>query len=497
MKDVVYVNETSYGEKSPILSNQAQTSWQVAGQYPETESLYQPRTTYPEQSNLSGWLNHKNDIRGRSEITTSKKNGETISQMRHAFNLASTQEDCSKDMPWSQDFSLAITDRYCIITSYFFFFTKTLIFVVPLILCSLPITFAAWLYGISLPTPTDRVCRTCGFWTYWGVLLPFAIPFIFLSIVAFCFDCIFYYIFSVPWFFVRLCIEEDVGLKSSYKYLRRYRNGPWVFCYLTDILVVMIGQTLRQGFWECTGKLAFMVILVPWIKYYINTNPWLYQLEERFVQQITTSMKDMEMFKVANACRDIISQAKQPDGIQDAQDRWSFAPHYPYPPIGRNWCLGFQAAGNSAVGMFLIVHTTHALKRRKMEKKDPHYFILSNTVRLPIYRVMLWYNNPYHIFTGYVEASISTGGMYQRDKINGGEHPMWLLTSRSPMLSGRNSSFGVGWIDNFFDYWLPFFVFEIRKIVRGLNHAKKYHEQVISQDGISRPAGKIDFVQNQ
>ena len=28
-------------------------------------------------------------------------------------------------------------------------------------------------------------------------------------------------------------------------------------------------------------------------------------------------------------------------------------------------------------------------------------------VQVPVYRVMLWYNNPYHFFTGFVEASIS------------------------------------------------------------------------------------------
>ena len=50
-------------------------------------------------------------------------------------------------------------------------------------------------------------------------------------------------------------------------------------------------------------------------------------------------------------------------------------------------------------------------------------------------------------FTGYVEASISTGLPQQPDKPRGGEHPMWLLTSRSPLLTARDSPVGVGWIE--------------------------------------------------
>lgn len=447
-------------------------------------------SSQPEQSNIEPVDENSNEQKDLpTEISFSKKNGETLEQMTHAFNVSKTQADTSKDVEWKVDPSLAITDKYCMITSYAFFLIKVLVFVVPSTLFAFPIILAAWVYGCCLKSPTERVERTCGFWIFWVLLLPFSLPFIIISSIAFCFDCFFYSIFSVPWYLVRCCIGDNTELKHSYACIRRYRNGPSIFCHLTDILVVMIGQTLRQGLIECTGKLAFMIILVPWIKYYINTNPWLYRLDERFVQQISTSMNDMDVPKVANACRLILSQAKQADCIRDDQDGWKFAPHYPYPPNGRNYALGVQAAGKSVTGMFLIVHTTHALEINKSEKLDPKYFVFSNTVAMPIYRVMLWYNNPYHFFTGYVEASVSNGGSYQSDKIHGGEHPMWLLTSRSPMLSSRKSKFGVGWIDNFFDYWLPFFVFEIRKIVGGVEYACTHYEKVVSKDGVSPPAG--------
>ena len=103
-------------------------------------------------------------------------------------------------------------------------------------------------------------------------------------------------------------------------------------------------------------------------------------------------------------------------------------------------------------------------------------------------QVMLWYSNPYHFFTGYVEASISTGGISEPDKFHGGEHPMWLVTSHSPLLNNRKSLVGVGWIDDFFDFWLPFFVKEVRTMVRGPAAAEELFQGVVSDDIRSAPA---------
>jgi len=423
------------------------------------------------------------------EIPHSKKNGETFCQMRHAHNLSKTQPDTSKDVEWEVNSFEAITDKYCMVTTYTFFGLKILLFGIPLILFAFPIILAAWFYGLRLPEKSDRVSRNCGFYTFYTLLLPFTMPFIIVAAIAFVFDSVFYFMFSVPWYLFRRCCGRNTGLIDGYAYINRYRGGPSIFRYLPDVFVALVGQTLRQGIKESTGKLAFMVILLPWIKYYINTNPWLYSLDERFIQQITTSMNDMEVPKVTQACRRLISRCKDAKGVRREEDHWSFVPHYPYPPDGRNWCIGVQAGGTSVTGMFLLVHTTHALKLNESEKRDPNYFVLSNTVVQPIYRVMLWYNNPYHFYTGYVEASVTTGGKYQLNKFHGGEHPMWLLTSRSPLLHDRAAKFGLGFIDHFFDWWLPCFVYEIRKLVKGREYAREHYEKVISQDGISPPAG--------
>ena len=54
----------------------------------------------------------------------------------------------------------------------------------------------------------------------------------------------------------------------------------------------------------------------------------------------------------------------------------------------------------------------------------------------------------------------------------------------------RAPEVGVAWIDLFFDFWLPFFVDMVRTLNRGIEAAREMHEEVISKDGVSRPAGR-------
>lgn len=180
-------------------------------------------------------------------------------------------------------------------------------------------------------------------------------------------------------------------------------------------------------------------------------------------------------------------------------DIWSFVPHYPYPPKNRRWALGLQAGGSSYPGKFtLIVHSTHAVSTAGGSTEQ---FVLSNSVEQPVYRVMLWYSNPFHFLTGWFEASISNGMPSQPEKRMGGEHPMWLVTAHSPLVSGRDSFTGSGMIDAFFDYWLPVFVHEMRydsqitrfrktPIEAAIYAAEKYQE-VHSDDVVSPALHKV------
>jgi len=103
---------------------------------------------------------------------------------------------------------------------------------------------------------------------------------------------------------------------------------------------------------------------------------------------------------------------------------------------------------------------------------------------------MLWYNNPYHFLTGWVEAGVSSGLPSQPHKNRGAEHPMWLVGTRSPWHMSRDSLLTISAVDAFFDRWLPELVRHVRRVNRGEEAAKELHEEVISKAGVSRPEQK-------
>mmetsp|Transcript_21128 Transcript_21128/g.65197 ORF Transcript_21128/g.65197 Transcript_21128/m.65197 type:complete len:456 (+) Transcript_21128:48-1415(+) len=408
--------------------------------------------------------------------------GETVSLMKHAFELKKPDADHSRDQEWPVSGCLKLTDAYAVATSAVWLLLKMCLLVLPLYFCALPVCVAARLYGCCLKSGQD-VLR--GRWRLFFLLTPLAVPFLFLAFVALVFDYLFYYLLSLPVFVLR-CLACQARLCSSYAALGPYRSGPSIVWYLNDVWVALVGQTLRHGLCECSLKLACMAWYVPWIKYYLNANPLLYNLDERFVQQISTSTDDMNTGEVVATAKKLISRAKnETKDIRQRQDASTFVPHYPYPPKARDFALGLQAGGTSLYGSFFVTHTTHALQVDSTRPRKSHYFVLSNSCEIPCYRVLLWYNNPYHIFTGYVEASVSNGRPAQPAKRLGFEHPMWLVTAHSPLLSRRTSWVGPGFIDRFFDTWFPSFVSLVRLMIRGERAALELHQVVQSQDGVS------------
>jgi hypothetical protein len=58
-----------------------------------------------------------------------------------------------------------------------------------------------------------------------------------------------------------------------------------------------------------------MLLFIPWFKYYVTVNPWLQNLDHRFVSQITTSMSDIAPAEhCASILQEIISRAKHHPG---------------------------------------------------------------------------------------------------------------------------------------------------------------------------------------
>jgi len=404
--------------------------------------------------------------------------------------------DTSKDQDW--EYEEGGEDRYVMLTSALWMLPKLLVFLPCMIILNFIPVLIACLYVYTLPQPLERVPRTYAFYFFFLIAFIFAIPAICLIFLNLILDYTMYYFFSL-WYCLVNCRWAQA--KSGFEKIAPFRGGPSILAKIPDVFVCVMGQASRQGLWETSYIVSTMWVLMPWLKYYICCNPYIYNLDSRMVQQISTGMKELgTVDKVATKCREIISQAKQRRTMAHRIDLWSFVPHYPYPPSDRRWAIGMQAGGSAYPSKFtLLVHSTHADAERDGSQEQ---FVLSNSIARPVYRVMLWYSNPFHFLTGWVEASISTGLPSQPKKMHGGEHPMWLVSGHTWLTSSRDSNTGSGLIDWFFDYWLPVFVHEVRFSMtcaklfaegmdlqeakrKALDHANAKYQEVISADGIS------------
>jgi hypothetical protein len=463
------------------------------------------------------------------EMEVMRLNGETKAMMDHVkVKWKNRCYDTSVDTPWKIDHSLAWRDDYVWYTSLLHLAIKIICLVFPMLFLSILPCIISYVFARSKPTPCEKIDRDCCYWFWYTVAFILFLPNLVLLFVSLAWDYLAYYNFGFVFTFFTCRWEE---CWKSHRALDPYRDGPSLIWHGADIFSCVIGQTMRHGLLGTAWNLALMWLLMPWMKYYWNVNPWVMDLEERYVQQISTTMKDMALLHndedlypegnelyvehgICDTARRIISRAKQFAFVRKDEDLWNFAPHYPYPPEDRRWCVGMQAGGSASTPakFTLLVHTTHA---NSDHGGCTEQFVLSNCVHSPVYRVMLWYSNPFHFFTGFVEASISRGGDSQSNKELGGEHPMWLVSAKSPFLSERGSLTGVGMIDQFFDDWLPIFVHQARRLgtmdyywnVKKKSNGEAYtfdeaneigkrwadaqYQEVIGQDGLSAPDSRI------
>ena len=409
------------------------------------------------------------------EAVLRRVNGEHKHTNAHARDIKSRGDDTSIDEVWEVDPKLAFNDSYVMFTTKMYLFPKLALLWLPTFLLTLPYASIAHTYGSCLPVPTDHVRRGAGFHACLLVARLLLIPTFVLGLVSLVLDYVFYYLFGGVFFVLFGSMKQ---YKASQKVIAPYRGGQILF---SDIFVSSMGQCLRNGTMEHALSFTTMLTVMPWVKYYINANPLIYPLKERFVQQISTSWHDLGPDVAHEKVREIISRSRQEGRLAKRMDMWRFCPHYPYPPPGRRWANGLQA-GNIFT---LLTHVTHAVAEAQGVTDQ---FVLSNCTERPVWRVMLWYSNPYHFLSGWVEASITNGEPSQKDKVHGGEHPMWLVTAPSPLLSNRDSVTGPGVIDTFFDSWLPVIANEVRRLARGAEYAASMHQEVVSKDGLSRPA---------
>lgn len=338
--------------------------------------------------------------------------GESREQMKHAmcikehgFGGVEAGKDTSVDSPFTVEEDLKWADLYVGVTWKLWMVFKMLLMFLPMFLFQFPIVAMSRLYMKCQPYGTKTLNRSsCGFILTYFLCLIFAGPIILFVLMSYALDCAFYYVFSISYCICHCNLGQYCKSRAA---IDPYRNGPSLLCCVTDIFVAMVGQGHRQGLIEMTYLLVNMFLVLPTMKYYVNCNPWIYDLTERYVQQITTSMDDMPVADNAKTACKIISQAKQDTPEETKRiDTWNFVPHYPFPPAHKFWAIGMQVA----TAFSLLVHVTHADAVKDRTNGEQNMFILSNCVERPVYRVMLWYNNPFHFLTGYVEASVSNGG---------------------------------------------------------------------------------------
>lgn len=406
-------------------------------------------------------------------------NGETPELIEWMSRELKSNRDTSLDEDFEFEHSSAWVDKYLNFVLYTTIVPKALAMGVPLLLAAMPVTATMTLFGLTLPDRAwvpDRTARK--FKLIFHAIGPLlALPFTALAFASLMYDYMCYYAFGIPLWLARGAPSRAQSLET----LRPFRNGPAIWAYPTDILLCILGQVQRNGMgatalwqrralgWlEVAAHMVVTVLYAPMSKYWLNANPWASEVRHRFITQISTTVKDLPLDIRRATGERLITQCNPGHDVTNAVDKWNFVPHYPLPPSDRRWVVGSQQVVRS---VYFLTHTLHL---------DDTDTVLSRDATVKGFRVVLWYNNPYHAYTGFVEANASTGGT-QTDKPDSYEHPMWLCSGTTPSLAH-------GGAEIVFDTWLPTFVHTIRCINFGLKYADKHSATVISKHGRSRPA---------
>ena len=254
------------------------------------------------------------------------------------------------------------------------------------------------------------------------------------------------------------CAFDGGGWKryrKNLKLIEPYRLGPPL--YFTDCVTAVAGMVYRRGLLEFTSSFALMFIINPWVKFWVTGNIYTCDLGERFITQVGGPLDDMTLEQVASSFQTFISSTKNTDENRRYIQSIFFCPHFPYPPRNkrRKFAVGVE---HSRIAAF--VHTTHFRSNGNTgcdeylaEKNECQ--CISRSAKAPIYRVILWRNNPYHIYTGVVEACISK-------RNQGLEHPMWLISGHNKLAADPKVLLSTGWIDVFFEDFIPHLEYFIR-----------------------------------
>jgi len=424
--------------------------------------------------------------------------GETDGLVRHMKMISDSKVDYSKDQDW-EIHPFGCFDVFLLGT----FALGVFISIVPLGLMIfvflLPPTLMNYCYFKGISPGTAELDRaSCGWKAHvFGqfVLSLFAQMLIFLqlmiSVLLMQFIGIIYCTLTCRW----------AQYRRNLKHLQPYNNGPCLYSHFADCVAATGGQMVRQGYCEFIISFVMMFSVNPWVKYWLSANPYLEDLGERFITQIGPSMHDIPLKQLEFNFQKFISWTRLEPEERDKLDNDAFfCPHYPFPPrkcpakaedesknrqgegdgeYDRQYAIGMQ----HAMAITTFVHTTH------FHCPGLPVSSISSSVKLPVYRVMLWRNNPYHIYTGYVEAGVSNGEKSTGKNDMGLEHPMWLVNGRSWSSAARAQRLSIGWIDDYFEHFIP----QLNRLIRGnvTGHAVAWTAYIKDKERVEKEVAQV------
>ena len=380
--------------------------------------------------------------------------GETVALLKRFDELRQEEADQSPycNAPWDVSKEFDTVDFFQLAVMLVALLPQ-LLFIYPILfILLLPPVLINFLYIVML---VPRVCETIPRTTTWRVhcilqaLL--SIPSAALAMISLLISRL-----SMCLFGTLYCTFNPGGwsrYRRNIEVIKPFCGGPSLLNHFSDCVAAAAGMVYRRGVIEFASAFALMFVINPWIKYWITGNIYTADLNIRYVTQVGRPMDDLTLQQVKRNFKRYISRAKNTrESKLFICNPLLFCPHFPYPPRGskRYFSVGLE---HSTIAAF--VHTTHFKSKSSISDEEWKSRCLSRSAQEPIYRVILWRNNPYHIYTGIVEACISK----KRQAL---EHPMWLISSHKNLSASPSVCLSTGWIDLFFDQFIVHFEYFIR-----------------------------------
>jgi hypothetical protein len=380
--------------------------------------------------------------------------GETIALVKRIEELRQEEADQSPycNAPWDVSKEFDTVDYFqCAVMLVLLL--PQLLFIYPiLVVLLLPPVIGNLLYITMLvPQVCDTIPRTFTWKVHCILQALLSIPSALLAMISLLISRL-----SMCLFGTLYCTFTPGGwirYRRNVEVVKPFCGGPSLYNHFEDCVAAAAGMVYRRGLMEFTSAFALMFVINPWVKYWITGNIYTADLGIRYITQVGRPIDDLTLQQVKRNFKRYISRAKNTrESRLFVCNPLLFCPHFPYPSRGskRYFAVGLE---HSTIAAF--VHTTHFKSKSSLNDQEWSSACLSRSAQSPIYRVILWRNNPYHIYTGIVEACISK----KRQAL---EHPMWLISSHNKLSASPTVCLSTGWIDLFFDQFIPHFEYFIR-----------------------------------